>query len=231
VRSTILFLLVVGAVAGCQKAKPSDEPASAQIHGDTVAFPSNGPQVAAIATETAAPTQPGQVRLTGRLVWDEDATVRVFSVMEGRVTRIAAPVGERVEKDAPLALIASPDFGQVQADAAKSALDLKLAEQTLNRLKELAANGAAAEKDLHAAEIDFARAQGEAQRTARRLELYGGKVQAADHEFALRSPLAGSSSTAARCRPPITSSRCAARSRAWWSRRTSTPGRACGRIR
>ena len=191
-RSTIPAFVALTLTLGCHQPKESPPAPSAQVSGETVTFPANSPQAGAIATEPVQPATPGSVRLTGRLVWDEDATVRIFSVLEGRVTRTLAPVGEKVEQDAPLALIASPDFGQVQADAAKSALDLRLAEQTLNRLKELAADGATPAKDLRAAEIDFARAQGEAQRTARRLQLYGGNVPSGgDHEFALRSPLAG----------------------------------------
>ena len=187
----ISFLSLTLAFAGCQRAKEPAEAPSPQVEAGKVIFPADGPQVTALVTEPARVTQARGVRLTGRMVWDEDVTVRIFSAFGGRVTRIVAPLGQRVEKDAPLALVASPDFGVVQADAAKAALDLRLTEQTLARLKDLAGYGAVAQKDLLAAEIEFTRAKAEAARVARRLELFGGAALSTDQEFALKSPLAG----------------------------------------
>jgi membrane fusion protein, heavy metal efflux system len=187
----IFLLFLTLAFAGCQRAKESAEAPAPQVEAGKVIFPADSPQVTALVSEPARMTQARGVRLTGRIVWDEDVTVRIFSAFGGRVTRIVAPLGQRIEKDAPLAFVASPDFGVVQADAAKAALDLRLSEQTLARLKDLASYGAAAQKDLLTAEIEFTRAQAEAARVARRLELFGGAAHSSDQEFALRTPLAG----------------------------------------
>src|SRR5262249_8426409 len=81
--------------------------------------------------------------------------------------------------------------GQAQVEAAKASLDLGQADRTLKRLTELAENGAVPLKELHAAEVEFVRAQGEARRTAGRLVLYGGDTNSIDQEFVLRTPLAG----------------------------------------
>ena len=52
-------------------------------------------------------------------------------------------------------MIASPDFGQAQADARRSATDLALAERNATRLRELAEHDAAAAKEVQAAEADW----------------------------------------------------------------------------
>ncbi len=140
------------------------------------------------AVETAGT---GSARLTGRLTWNEDVTVRVFSPFAGRVLRVVADAGRTVRAGDTLAVIASPDFGQAQADARRAATDLSLADRTLARTRDLFAHGVVAEKDVQAAEADDARARAEAQRSAARLALYGGDSAAVDQSLVLRAPLGG----------------------------------------
>jgi cobalt-zinc-cadmium efflux system membrane fusion protein len=102
-----------------------------------------------------------------------------------------AQTGDVVEKDAPLAVLASPEYGEAQSDARRAMLDLALAEQTLKRLREILLVGAVPEKELRAAEIEYTRAEAEAKRKTERILLYGGNTNGADQEFSLRSPLAG----------------------------------------
>src|SRR2546427_9550270 len=72
-----------------------------------------------------------------RSVWNEDVTVRIFSPFAGRVVNVAIDAGQPVRPGDVLATIASPDFGQAQADARRAATDLALAERTLARLADL----------------------------------------------------------------------------------------------
>ena len=117
--------------------------------------------------------------------------MRVFSPVAGRVDTVLGVLGQPVTAGTPLARIASPDFGQAQADARRAAGDLQLAERSLNRVRELNAHGAAANKDVEAAEADHTRALSEEERAAARLALYGGSDQAIDQMYALKSPIAG----------------------------------------
>ena len=122
---------------------------------------------------------------------DESKTVRVFPPFSGRVIRILADPGNTVKPGQALALLASPEFGQAQADARRGATDFVLTEKNLARLRELHANGVAPRKDLHAAEADYARAQSEMQRAQTKISLYGGNETAVDQSFTLKSPIAG----------------------------------------
>ena len=96
-----------------------------------------------------------------------------------------------VEKNGSLAEVESPDFGQAQADARKAEGDLKLAEHSLAREQELFAHGAAAQKDVEAAEDAQAQAEAEHSRAVSKIAAYGANADSLDEIFVLRSPLAG----------------------------------------
>ena len=126
------------------------------------------------------------------MVWDDKTTVRVFSSVAGRVQRILVSLKDNVAVDDTLAMMASPDFGQAQADASKADADLKLSQRTLTRTRDLFEHGAAAQKDVEAAEDDFENKKAELQRSLARLKLYGVELGASvDGMFPLKSPLAG----------------------------------------
>ena len=183
--ATIAFL------PACSRAPAHDDASAPSVSGDRIVFPANSPQRAAIAAVAAEPRGPEVRRLSGRVVWDEEATVRVYSPVAGRVASVAVALGDRVEKDAVLLRIDSPDFGQAQADVRKANADALLAARTLARTKDLCEHGAVARKDLEAAEDAQAGAESEQQRALSRLKLYGAAGGEVDGLFALRAPLVG----------------------------------------
>ena len=132
--------------------------------------------------------QGGTLRLPGRLVWNEEKTVRVFPQLGGRVQSIAVDVGNVVKTGQALAVLSSPDYGQAQADAHKAQADAQLATQALTRSRELREAGVVAEKDWQQAQAEASRAQAEAARAGQRLAGLGGDGNGA---YTLRSPLAG----------------------------------------
>ena len=132
--------------------------------------------------------QDGILRLPGRLVWNEEKTVRVFPQLAGRVQKIATDVGQPVKSGQTLAVLASADYGQAQADTHRAEADLRVADKALARSRELREAGIVAEKDWQLAEADAQRARAEAERARRRLSGLGGD---GDGSYALKSPLAG----------------------------------------
>jgi cobalt-zinc-cadmium efflux system membrane fusion protein len=188
--AAIALLLCLGCEAGHAA---DDSSVGGNIRSDSlrVALPATSPQLKSLTIEAVRPEAPDSLRLPGRVVWNEDATVRVFSPFAGRVVRVVADVGRRVRKGDTLALISSPDFGQAQADARRAAADLAQAERAAVRAADLVEHGVAAKKDLEAAQGDVARARAEADRANARLAQYGADASAADQSFALRAPIGG----------------------------------------
>src|SRR5215468_2189499 len=189
-RLSPLLVLAALLAAGCRNG-PAAEPPEPSVAGTRVSFPPKSPQLEALRATPPREAQPPGLVLNGRLAWDESSTVRVYSPFGGRVTQVTVEPGQRVERGDVLARIASAEFGEAEADARKTASDLRLAERTLVRVRDLNEHGAAAKKDLEAAEADQARAHAESERANARLAAYGESSPTVDGSFALRTPIAG----------------------------------------
>ncbi len=177
---------------GCHSAKEPPEKTSApKVEGDKITIPADSPQMNALAIAVAQPVKKSVVRVTGRLSWYEDATVRIFASVAGRVDNISAQIGQKINVGDTLATIASPDFGQAQADASRASADVKLSERTLTRVRDLFEHGAAARKDVESAEDDFESKRSENERAQARLKLYGATAGSVDGLYSLKSPLSG----------------------------------------
>ena len=178
-RLTLVFSSLAAAalltLCGCSDpAAPTPEAASAVLQGNQLRFPAGHPQLALLTTVDVRPSTAVAVDLPARLTWNESRTQRIFPAFAGRVTAIRADVGQSIKAGAVLAQMASPDFGQAQADAARAAVDAQLTQKSLARQKELLAAGVIARKDFEQSEAEAARAQTEVARTQARTKLYGG---------------------------------------------------------
>lgn len=184
-------LLLAAFLGGCDKPVEKESRPAPKLDQDTIEFPKGSPQLAAIITAPVRPRGDMSVRLNGRVVWNEERTVRVMPPLAGRVLEIAASAGDRVAAGQVLAVMAAPELGQAQSDARKAEQDRALARQNLTRIEELHAAGVSPTKDLQAAQADFARAESELARAEARLRTYGAQAGAVDQRFSLRSPIAG----------------------------------------
>jgi cobalt-zinc-cadmium efflux system membrane fusion protein len=190
-RAVVCLLGLAFLALGCSGASTSEQLPAPKVEGDRVVIAEGSPQLAAFTLDEAKPRSTPVRQFSGRLAWDDDLTVRVYSPVAGRVRDVSANVGERVTGGQRLAVISSPDFGQAQADARAADGQMQLAERTLARLRDLYEHGAAARKDVEAAEADYARARAEQQRTQAHLRLYGARGSNVDQMLPLRSPIAG----------------------------------------
>jgi len=190
--SVVIFAGGLALLTACQSTEQKSEQApEPRVEHNKLVLAPGSPQLATVAIESVLPQAAATLRLNGRLVWDDNVTVRIYSPFAGRVGRILAEPGQRLKQGDTLALIASPDFGQAQADARKAATDYIQAERNVSRIRELFDHGAIAQKDLQAAEADLSRAASEKQRTEARLALYGNTTNSIDQLFMLKTPLDG----------------------------------------
>lgn len=188
-RSGLLAFASMLAIAACNGDIPDRTEERPAVNGDTIVYEAD--RAPRIATTPVTVDAPPPVRLNGVLTWDEDRTVRIHSPFAGRVVRIQARVGDTVRQGQVLAVLASPEFGQAQAEARKAEADLTLAESNLERIAELERHGVAPRKDLQAAQTEQARARAELERTRARVKLYGWAGSGVDQTYALTSPIAG----------------------------------------
>jgi cobalt-zinc-cadmium efflux system membrane fusion protein len=193
------MLLRLSAIGGCLLALTaagcSDKVSEAAtpvpvVKDNLVIFSDSSPQLKSFEAKPVQPVKPPVHRFTGRLVWNEDRTVRVFSPFAGSVVGIEVRPGDQVVAGKTLAIIASPDFGQAQAEASRAAADFAIAKKNADRLRDLVEHGVAPDKDLQAAEADLQRASAELERATLRRKLYGGG-DGVDQRYLLRAPVGG----------------------------------------
>ena len=186
----LLGLWLVIAVAACGQKETEQAPQFRLESHSIVIFPPESAQLARLTSVPIEPRRELTLRFNGRLVWNEDRTVRVFAPFAGRVMSIAVQPGDHVKAGQTLALLAAPELGVAQAEARKAEQDALLAQRSLARVQELYQAGVAPAKDLQAALADAGRTAAERQRTLARLKLYG-KTDTVDQRLALKSPIAG----------------------------------------
>lgn len=174
--------------------KPATDSASSSsdpvVQGHQIRFPSTKPLVG-LASEKISRSSTRVLSFPGRLIWDEDQTVRVFPAIAGRVVSVQAVLGQTVQAGAELATLTAPDLGAAQADSRKAEADSQLARATLARQKELLDAGIVARKDYEQAEADARRSEAERQRAQSHLAQLGGSATVVDQHYHLLSPLAG----------------------------------------
>ena len=166
-----LTLCAAALLQGCHKPQPTAaEPQAAPpiLQAGQLHFAPGHPQLALLTATAARRSQELVVELPAKLVWNEERTQRVYPPFAGRVLAIRADLGQAVKAGAPLALLASPDFGQAQADTTKAHAGQQLAQQALARQRELFEAGIVARKDLEQAEAEAASARAESARAAAR---------------------------------------------------------------
>ena len=187
-----LITLVAVSFSGCHE-KPSEAPAPSapKVDGNALSLPAGASQIDFIKVQPALKNDAALAPFSGRLNWNEDSTVRIYTPVAGRVEKILAELGQKVAISTPLAIISSPDYGISQANAAKADSDLRQAQKVLSRDQDLFQHGAVAAKDVEEDQADLESKQAEAQRAMAQLDLYGGKLGEIDQRFTLRSPIAG----------------------------------------
>ncbi len=172
-------------------APAAEEAPEYSIDGDKITFQEKAPQMASLSVESCRARTELVLHFNGRVVWNDEKSVGVFTPVSGRVKEILAHLGDKVDKGTPLVTVDSPDFGQAQTDLRQADSGLRLSERNLARTRELCDHGVAARKDLESAEADHERALAEKERAAAHLALLGGKNATVDQLYRLCAPIAG----------------------------------------
>jgi cobalt-zinc-cadmium efflux system membrane fusion protein len=185
---TALSAILLTACGQTAQEAPSSDP---KVENQRITFPEKSNQLSSISSIAIEMQAVPLATLNGRLTWNEERTVRVYTPFAGRVEKILVQPGQKITAGQALAVIASPEFGQAQSDARRAESDFSLAEKNLQRMRELEQHGVAPRKDLQSAEADAARTRAEFERARKRLAMYGGAKEGVDQSYTLTSPIAG----------------------------------------
>jgi len=205
VRLPIVMLLVVAAVAaGAYRLLNSraelapaaiEKPQPLVRQGRNVAVPEGSPVRARLAI---APVAEQDIKrdlvLPAMVEADPARLIKVLPPLAGRVTRLTAELGQRVEAGQPLVVIDSPDLGSAYADYDRAKVLLALALKNRDRQRGLAKIGGAAEKDLQQAETDYVTNEAELRRAEARLKQIGVDAETPEkaRTVTVTAPMSGS---------------------------------------
>lgn len=157
------------------------------------------PRLKVVPAETA--TWMIAVRTTGTVDWDADRTTQAITQVSGPISRILVDTGAVVQKGDPLLFVSSPDVAAAISTYKKARNQQEFARRTIVRTRELLDHGAAAQKDVEAAEAAFNDASTDVQTSLQTLKIFEITKQELDEaekqgvpistELAVRSPIAG----------------------------------------
>jgi len=165
-----IALLFIAASVGCRRT--ANVPANSSVGQNTAAAPTKN---SAIEIELVGPQSiAGVIPATGKVLVPEDRVAVIGPVNAGRIVRLFAGQGSRVQKGQKLADLESADIDQAEADYLKALADyenarrssvaeIRLAQANYDRTKLLYEKTITAGKNLQTAEHDLevAKAAGE----------------------------------------------------------------------
>ncbi len=183
---TGLLILLAAAVAGCGRHDAVDATAAAAERPLTPA------QLSFLRFTAATEVERGDVAdLAGTIEFDEERTARLNALVAGRVAELLVHVGDRVEADAPLIAIDSPDVKAAEAEYVRAESDARLTRKSAERAERLRAARAVADKDWQQATEDARKAAAELERARAQLERLHLAPGEAGSRYLLRAPFAG----------------------------------------
>jgi hypothetical protein len=86
----ILWFVLPILSAGCHSGTQTAHTPQPRIEGGKIALLEGSPQMASVLVEPAQPCERSISHFNGRLMWDDDVTVRIFTPFAGRVIKILA---------------------------------------------------------------------------------------------------------------------------------------------
>jgi len=189
VRATILCATILAAPA-CNVSEAATKPLTP---AGEVWLTSEQVRAANIEVEPAEAHEFDDVIMTsGRVTFDDMRVAHVFSPVTGRVTTIAAQLGQHVKRGAPLATLESPDIGNALSETNKARADYIASEHDYQRQKALVAEHATSEAVLEQSEDSWRKARAELERARSKAYLLrAGDGSSVSQTHALLSPIDG----------------------------------------
>ncbi len=189
----IAIALVLGVcpawVAACSHKAPSKDVASTPPN-EALLSPTQIAKLKIVTVPVDLQDVDDTVLTTGKVTYDDQKIVHVFSPVSGKAVKVLAQLGSRVKKGDPLVVVESPDIGVATSDVGKARAELVLAAHEHARQKELLEAHAASQKDFEIAADNFLKAKAEVERAEQKAKLFR-QGDATGQTYTLRADLDG----------------------------------------
>lgn len=172
-------------VAAGDSAAGNDHEGEEVVVLDTTALRLGGIQVATVDSITTS-----GLSVTGTITYDANRVSHVGSRADGRIVAVRAELGARVRRGQVLAVLESPDVGQLRAEEREAEQLVEIARENFAREKRLAEQGISSRKELLDAEAQLRRNEAALQSAEVRLSVLGAG-HGTGSEFGVLAPFAG----------------------------------------
>lgn len=130
----------------------------------------------------------GGIAIPAEVQFEPSSTAHISPLVSGRITKVLAALGDRVESGALLGIVASSDVATARARLDQARARLSAAEAGLQRQQQLSEEGIGAQRSLIDAEAQVGELRAEVQGASRQLSVFGAGQAG---ELALTAPIAG----------------------------------------
>ncbi|MDR1275908.1 MAG: efflux RND transporter periplasmic adaptor subunit [Candidatus Accumulibacter sp.] len=165
-----------------------------ETDAESVAFSEEQLSSAGIVVAVAGPLEISTtLTLPGEIRFNQDRTAHIVPRVDGVAESVPAELGQTVEKDQVLAVLASSGISELRSEALAAQKRLALAKTTLEREKKLWEDKISAEQDYLQARHALQEAEIASQNAYQKLRALGAdaKVRGGLNRFELRAPFSG----------------------------------------
>ncbi|MBI2795288.1 MAG: efflux RND transporter periplasmic adaptor subunit [Gemmatimonadetes bacterium] len=176
---------------GSPAAVPPSNAGSPPSAGDTVVtLDSAAQQLAGVELLTVGSGSRSALTVNGSITFDAERVSVIAPRAEGRLLRMQADLGQQVAPGQVLAVVESPEIGQIRGDLERARAAVDIAKRNYEREKRLFEQNISPQKEMLDAELLYRTAEADGRSAAAKLETYGAT---AGHggSYGLSSAVAG----------------------------------------
>ncbi|MCX6292295.1 MAG: efflux RND transporter periplasmic adaptor subunit [Bacteroidetes bacterium] len=184
----IFFLFNILLMASCTRSAPEEKNMS-----DDYCIPDSLMNALTFDTLRSGSVM-SELSLPGKITFNEDHVVKVFSPVGGRVSDVKVTLGDYVEKGQLLAVLRSTDMAGYYNDYQSAQSDLAVAKKNLEASADLKSSGVASEKDYITAQSEYRKALAQYNKVNEVMKIYGNTLPPGDSVgsgYQLKAPISG----------------------------------------
>ena len=170
-------------LGSCSYSPAEQTPTSAT----NLVFDENLAQVLSVDTVQAQDIV-SELTLNGRVTFNQEQVVPVYSLLGGVVTNVYVEVGDYVQKGTVLAEVRSSEVAEYEKQKLEAAQQVRIAHRNLDAARDMQSAGMTSGRDMLLAEQDVIAAEAELKRLEEISSLYHFKGQSS---FEIKSPTSG----------------------------------------
>ena len=198
--AAFLWAALLGGAAACGGGGNAEKAGEEHAEGegehkegtaDVVLLDSAAISAAEIRVGAAETVRTSGLAVTGAITYDANRVSHIGPRTAGRVVALQADVGQRVGGGQTLAVLESPEVGQLRAEGREAAALLRIAEENYARERRLEEQGISSRKEVLQFEAELRRAQASVQSAQERLRALGAGGGGGGSRFTLGAPFPG----------------------------------------